>query len=196
MHAPFTVLDRERWLEADVAGVHVRGRVDRIDRLADGRLAIRDYKLGRRKGAGCAAAVRSALAALTAGGSLFGDAPSGLSLQTIFYVPGVEAALGARVARMDYVYMRGLSGRGRGDQEEPFTDSVAVLDRSDEIDTTGAATSLTRAELERVWFEIGAAITRECAGDEVHAFATAVDVATCRYCPYTKICPGPGMVSA
>ncbi len=196
MRAPFTVLERERWVEADVAGVPVRGRVDRIDRLADGRLAIRDYKLGRRKGAGAAAAVRTALAALSAGESLFGDAPAGLSLQTIFYIPGVETAFDARVARMDYIYMRGVSGRGRGDQEEPCTDSIAVLDGPDELNTTGAGSSLTRAELERVWFEIGAAITRECAGGEVHAFATAVDVATCRYCPYTKICPGPGMVSA
>jgi superfamily I DNA/RNA helicase/RecB family exonuclease len=196
MRNPFTVLDRERWVEADVAGVQVRGRVDRIDRLADGRLAIRDYKLGRRKGAGATAAVRSALATLSAGVSLFGDAPAGLSLQTIFYIPGVESAFEARVARMDYIYMRGISGRGRGDREEPCTDSVAVLDGPDAIDTTGAATSLTRAEIERVWFDIGAAITRECAGGEVHAFATAVDVATCRYCPYTKICPGPGMVSA
>jgi hypothetical protein len=115
-------------------------------------------------------------------------------LQTIFYIPGVEAAFEARVARMDYIYMRGVSGRG--DREEPCIDSVAVLDGPDELDTTGAATSLTRAELERVWVEIGAAITRECADGEVHAFATAVDVATCRYCPYTKICPGPGVVSA
>lgn len=194
MRTPFTVLDQERWVEADVAGVRVRGRVDRIDRFADGRLAIRDYKLGRRKGAGAAAAVRSALAALSSGESLFGDAPAGLSLQTIFYIPGVEAAFGERVARMDYIYMRGVSGRG--DREEPCDDSVAVLDDPDAIDTTGAATSLTRAELERVWFEIGAAITRECADGDVRAFATAVDEATCRYCPYTKICPGPGMVSA
>jgi hypothetical protein len=131
---------------------------------------------------------------LDAGGSLFGDAPTGLSLQTIFYVPGVEAAFGARVARMDYIHMRGVSGRG--DREEPFIDAVAVLDGPDEADSTGATSFLTRADLERVWSDIGAAITRECAGGEVHAFATAVDVLTCRYCPYTKICPGPGMVSA
>jgi hypothetical protein len=90
--------------------------------------------------------------------------------------------------------MRGVSGRG--DREQPFTDSVAVLDGPDDKDTTGAKSALTRAELARVWLEIGAAVTRECAGGEVHAFATAADVATCRYCPYIKICPGPGMVSA
>jgi ATP-dependent helicase/nuclease subunit B len=33
--------------EAEVAGVTLHGRVDRIDRLADGRLAIVDYKTGQ-----------------------------------------------------------------------------------------------------------------------------------------------------
>ncbi|HEY5094802.1 MAG TPA: ATP-dependent DNA helicase [Candidatus Eremiobacteraceae bacterium] len=191
---PFTVLDRERWVEAEVAGVHVRGRLDRVDRLADGRLAIRDYKLGRRQGIGCAAAVRGALAVLSAGDPLFGDAPDGLSLQTIFYVPGVEAAFGARVARMDFIYMRGKDGKG--DDAAPYADSVAILEAPDELDPTGAASNLTRAELERVWLEIGAAVMAECAGGEMRSFVTAVDVATCRFCPYTKVCPGPGMVTA
>ena len=33
--------------EAEVAGVTLYGKVDRIDRLADGKLAIVDYKTGR-----------------------------------------------------------------------------------------------------------------------------------------------------
>jgi hypothetical protein len=191
---PFTVLDRERWVEADVDGVHVRGRLDRVDRLGDGRLAIRDYKLGRRQGGGGAAPVRSALAALSDGEPLFGDAPDGLALQTIFYVAGVEAAFAAPVARMDFIYMRGKNGKG--DDAESYADSVAILDTPDEPDVTGAATSLTRAELERVWTEIGAAVMRECAGGEMRTFVTAADIETCRFCPYTKVCPGAGMVTA
>jgi len=191
---PFTVLDRERWVEADVAGAHVRGRLDRVDRLTDGRLAIRDYKLGRRQGIGCAAAVRSALGSLTDGEPLFGDAPDGLSLQTIFYVPGVETAFGARVARMDFIYMRGKDPKR--DDALAYADSVALLEAPEEADMTGAATSLTRAELERVWTEIGAAVVRGCASGEMRSFVTAVDVDTCRFCPYTKVCPGPGMVTA
>jgi superfamily I DNA/RNA helicase len=191
---PFTVLDRERWVEADVAGVRIRGRLDRVDRLADGRLAIRDYKLGRRRGGGCAAAVRSALAALSDGEPLFGDAPDGLTLQTLFYVAGVEAAFAARVARMDFIYMRGKNGKG--DDAETYADSVAILEGLDGRDLTGAATSLTRAELERVWMEIGAAVMRECADGGMRAFVTAADIETCRFCPYTKVCPGPGIVTA
>jgi len=194
VRSPFTVLDRERWVEADVAGVRVRGRLDRVDRLSDGRLAIRDYKLGRRQGNGCAAAVRGALAALSSGEPLFGDAPDGLFLQTIFYVPGVEAAFDARVARMDFIYMRGKGGKG--DDAAPYSDSVAILDAPDELDLTGSVSSLTRPELERVWTEIGAAVMRECADGEMRSFVTAVDVATCSFCPYTKVCPGPGMVTA
>lgn len=194
---PFAVLDRERWVEADVAGVRVRGIVDRIDRLADGRLAIRDYKLGRSKGAGSAAAVRSALETLSAGSSLFGDAPPGLALQTIFYVPGVEEAFGAPVARLDFIHMRGKEGKGgKGDNSSAYADSVAIVDEPQDMDPKGAASTLTRAELERVWFEIGAAVVRDCGGGEMRSFVTAVDVATCRYCPYTKVCPGPGMVPA
>jgi superfamily I DNA/RNA helicase len=191
---PFTVLDRERRVDADVAGVHVRGIVDRIDRLADGRLAIRDYKLGRCKGAGCAAAVRSALSALNSGIRIFGDAPTGLTLQTIFYVPGVEEAFEARVARLDFIHMRGKNGKG--DSNETYADSVAVLDAPGDTDPTGAVSNLTRDELARVWAEIGASVARECAGGAMRSFTTAVDIETCRFCSYTKVCPGPGQVQA
>ena len=37
----------EEFGEAEVAGVTLYGKVDRIDRLADGRLAIVDYKTGK-----------------------------------------------------------------------------------------------------------------------------------------------------
>lgn len=199
-HNPFTVLDRERSIEADVAGVRVRGRVDRIDRLASGALAIRDYKLGRSRGPGSAATVRSALKTLTDGGALFGDAPTGLSFQTIFYVPGVEDAFGARVARLDFIHMRGKEGKKdkglRGDTAPAYIDSVSIVDEPDASNLASVGPSLTRAELERVWVEIGAAVVRECAGGEMQSFVTAVDIATCRYCPYTKVCPGPGMVTA
>lgn len=40
-------LQAEVWGEAEVAGVRLYGKVDRIDRLADGGLAIVDYKTGK-----------------------------------------------------------------------------------------------------------------------------------------------------
>ncbi len=45
--APFQVIEREVEREVDVAGVHCRLRIDRIDRLADGRHVIVDYKTGK-----------------------------------------------------------------------------------------------------------------------------------------------------
>ena len=43
---PFEVLEGESQRELDVAGLRLRTRIDRIDRLADGRLLIIDYKTG------------------------------------------------------------------------------------------------------------------------------------------------------
>ena len=45
---PFEVLEGESQRELDVAGLRLRTRIDRIDRLADGRLLIIDYKTGER----------------------------------------------------------------------------------------------------------------------------------------------------
>jgi probable DNA repair protein len=44
--APFRVLAREWEIEAEVAGVPIRLRIDRVDAFEDGRLAIVDYKTG------------------------------------------------------------------------------------------------------------------------------------------------------
>jgi ATP-dependent helicase/nuclease subunit B len=43
-------LTSERWGEIDVAGIGLGGKVDRIDRMADGRLAVVDYKTGKPPG--------------------------------------------------------------------------------------------------------------------------------------------------
>jgi ATP-dependent helicase/nuclease subunit B len=44
--APFTVLAREAVMDCDIGGITLRARVDRIDRLHDGRIIIIDYKTG------------------------------------------------------------------------------------------------------------------------------------------------------
>lgn len=43
---PFTVIAHEREVVADVGGLHLDLRVDRLDRLPDGRLVVIDYKTG------------------------------------------------------------------------------------------------------------------------------------------------------
>jgi probable DNA repair protein len=45
-HLPFAVTGLEAATEAEVGGVHVRLRVDRVDELADGRRLVIDYKTG------------------------------------------------------------------------------------------------------------------------------------------------------
>jgi DNA helicase II / ATP-dependent DNA helicase PcrA len=44
---PVEVLHTEEWFDIDMAGTKVAGRIDRIDRLADGSVAIVDYKTGK-----------------------------------------------------------------------------------------------------------------------------------------------------
>jgi RecB family exonuclease len=47
--APFTVLEREARHAIDCSGVTLQVRIDRIDRLPDGTLALIDYKTGEPK---------------------------------------------------------------------------------------------------------------------------------------------------
>jgi ATP-dependent helicase/nuclease subunit B len=47
LRAPFTVLDREHETVAEIGGLHLEVRIDRIDSLADGRRLFLDYKTGR-----------------------------------------------------------------------------------------------------------------------------------------------------
>ena len=44
--SPFTVIAHEREVVADIGGLHLDLRVDRLDRLPDGRLVVIDYKTG------------------------------------------------------------------------------------------------------------------------------------------------------
>jgi ATP-dependent helicase/nuclease subunit B len=49
MREPFTVVDVEHQVDYSACGIQHRLRIDRIDRLADGRLLVIDYKTGRMK---------------------------------------------------------------------------------------------------------------------------------------------------
>ncbi|MGA7171234.1 MAG: ATP-dependent DNA helicase, partial [Candidatus Sulfotelmatobacter sp.] len=44
---PLEVLHTEEWFEVEIAGTKVAGRIDRIDRRADGSVAVVDYKTGK-----------------------------------------------------------------------------------------------------------------------------------------------------
>jgi DNA helicase-2/ATP-dependent DNA helicase PcrA len=179
--APFEVLACEQRLEAQIGGVLFTGQADRIDRLADGTLAIRDYKSGRRYG-WLAPAVRKALERIDRREQLAGDAPEGLNLQLLLYMPGAQALFGAPVSRVEFIYFR-----GEGEGDGLLADTVSIV-------ADGARASdnaLTHAEAQRAQTEIAASVAAACADGSLDAFVTAVDIKTCRFCGFVRACPGP-----
>jgi len=175
---PFEVLACEQRIEVPLGDVALVGRVDRIDRLTDGSLVVRDYKSGRLRGKNCGKALAAALAQIAPGRpglGLFGNAPDGLKLQTFLYVRGVEALFGGRVSRADYIYLAGEAQKS----DETCIDSVELDDDA-------------RRDLDVVYDVISVGVAREISGGDLTAFPTAIDEKTCRYCHFTAICPGPG----
>jgi len=107
---PFTIVACEQRVEIPLRDIKLVGRVDRVDRLADGSLVVRDYKSGAMHWKPCSVVVADALDQIdetVPGIGLFGDAPKGLKLQTFLYVRGVESMFGSRVVRAEYLYLAG-----------------------------------------------------------------------------------------
>ncbi|HXW76329.1 MAG TPA: ATP-dependent DNA helicase, partial [Candidatus Eremiobacteraceae bacterium] len=179
---PFEVLACEREVTTTIDGVLVRGRADRVDRLLNGGLAIRDYKSGKIKG-DLVKRVREAFRVLDRGESLVGNVPDGLNLQTLIYLPGVETAFADRVRTVEFSY---FGGKERGD--EPWFEETAIVADGEAHD--GAA--LSRGEAERAVRDVAVAIARELGSGELHAFAVTDDETVCRYCGFARLCPGPG----
>ena len=178
---PFVVVACEQRLEVPLGSVRLVGKVDRIDRLADGTLAVRDYKSGRlhNKSADTVDEVLARIDSDAPGINLFGNAPEGLKLQTLLYVRGVEKMFGAPVSRADYIY---LAGATKGDTDV-YVDSIALGGRG-----------LTRENLDAVYDVIAAGVAREVSTGTINAFSTAQDEKTCQWCHFAQICPGPGSI--
>jgi hypothetical protein len=183
---PFHVVARELPVSSTLGGLTIHGRVDRVDRLTTGELVIRDYKAGRTHGA-LGGALRRAFERIDAGEQLYGDAPKGLNLQTLLYIPGVEAHLGAPVRAIEYVYFR-----GKGSE-----DSAVLFERTQIVDDEGAGDGddvLTRADVDRARLQIAARIALLCSDGEMTAFTTTVDEQLCAFCDFERICPGAGSI--
>jgi ATP-dependent helicase/DNAse subunit B len=180
--APFEVLACEQRLEAQIGGVRFTGQADRIDRLADGTLAIRDYKSGRRYG-WLAPAVRKALERIDGGEQLAGDAPEGLNLQLLLYMPGAQALFGAPVSRVEFIYFR-----GEGEGDGLLADTIQIVEDGS---ARASDNTLSQAEAQRAQTEIAASVAAACADGSLDAFVTAVDIKTCRFCGFVRACPGP-----
>jgi DNA helicase-2/ATP-dependent DNA helicase PcrA len=184
---PFRVIARELVVSSALEGLTIHGRVDRVDRLKSGALVIRDYKAGRRHGTALASAVRRSLDQLDAGENLYGEAPKGLNVQTLLYVPGVEAHFKSRVGAVEYVYFRGKSA----DESTVFFDRTAIVDAQ-----TAEGDALTRSDLERCRRDVAAEIARRCRNGSISSFTTTIDEWQCGYCEFASICPGAGAIPA
>lgn len=182
---PFSVLACERKVVSSFGDLTVRGKADRIDRMARGGLVVRDYKSGRRH-AVLAFALAKVFDRLDEGGNIFGDAPEGLNLQTILYVPGVEADFGEPVRRLDYLYFRGKNT----DEGDLLVDSTFVATSGESDGRT-----LTRDAIARVGRDIASRIITLCREGAMLHFPTAHDERTCTYCSFTRICPGAGALT-
>lgn len=190
---PFVVLACERRVEIPLGAIRLVGKVDRVDRLPDGALAIRDYKSGRLRSKTCGESIAAALGQYDPsipGLNLFGNAPEGLKLQTLLYVRGVEATFGTPVTRADYVY---LAGAEKGDRKV-FVDSITLVNAPASSATVKGRAYVTRRDLDAVYDVIASGVAREVSNGNIAAFTTAVDEATCKYCHFKAICPGPDTI--
>ncbi|HYK52545.1 MAG TPA: ATP-dependent DNA helicase, partial [Candidatus Eremiobacteraceae bacterium] len=184
---PFTVLACEHPIEIQIGTTRLRGMVDRIDRLEDGTLAIRDYKTGKKNTAkGAATYLVEALGKIDPaipGIGLFGEASREHKLQTFLYVRPVEAEFGSRVSRADYLYLAGTK-KDRGEIE---VDTTTFSDGAKKG-------SLSSATLDAVYDVIIAAIAREVSEGTISSFVTTSDEEKCTFCAYEPICPGAGSI--
>ncbi|HXW51909.1 MAG TPA: ATP-dependent DNA helicase, partial [Candidatus Acidoferrales bacterium] len=151
--SPFRVLGCELPVRSSLENLTIHGKVDRVDRLRSGGLLIRDYKSGRRY-APTVEAVRQALGRIDDDTQLFGNAPRGLNLQTLLYIPGVEAMFGAKVEAVEYIFFRGKSA----DESEILFERTRIVD----AEHAGDADALARSDVERVRHDIAARIARLC----------------------------------
>ncbi len=184
---PFTVLACEHRVEIPLPSTRLVGYVDRVDRLGDGTLAIRDYKTGKNRWSrGSAQIAADAIGELDAskpGIGLFADAPDGLKLQTYLYVRAVQAGFASRVSRADYLYLGGSDK----DREEIDADTTLFEDN-------GRKGQLSADELDRIYDVLVSGIAAELSEGRIAAFVTAAKESACGLCGYKQICPGPGTI--
>ena len=189
---PFVVLFNEQHVACELGGIRLNGKVDRIDRLSDGSIAIRDYKSGKLHGRGCAQTARELLRMVDEQVCPFGNASRGTNLQALLYVAGVEALTGARVGRIDYIYIGGKANSS-GDAHETVADSVVLSDRP-APEAAADGSTMSRVEVDRVRAELAAGIVDICSSGRLSRFYTTANEAACEYCDHVKVCPGAGTI--
>ncbi len=158
--APFTVIERELDARVPVGGLELRTRVDRIDRLADGSLAVIDYKTGK-----------------VSERSWFGERPD--EPQLPLYACAVGAELGAVLfaqVRADEMRFRGVS---REEDQLPGVTSLAQL-KSRPEDMAEWPDLVAR------WSDVLASLARDYRAGVARVDPKTPD--TCTYCHLASLC--------
>jgi ATP-dependent exoDNAse (exonuclease V) beta subunit len=162
---PFVVESCETPVRITFASGALKGKIDRVDRFTDGTLGLRDYKSGRMKTAFAKKLSKTVAADDPLGGRLAHEVNPQLALYDAAFSEAV-------VSHLSYWYFKG---------EAEERDRIAV----DDVVVDTAFRGTLDALLARVEREFFAAFR---AGVESPLAGTA-DAATCRYCPYARICP-------
>lgn len=179
---PFTVAEAERQREATLGGMTVRVRLDRVDRLADGRLLLIDYKTGRSATAGWFGErpdePQLPLYAVTVEQPVAGIAfaslrPGALGLRGL----AAEEGLAPGVRRL--AAQRRAAGRGAGDWPALLADWRRVLEALAAEFADGAARVDPKAP------------PRTCAGCDVHPLCRIHELRQPRGTPAEAAAPEP-----
>ena len=164
----FEVIATERRLAYDVAGIAFSGSIDRVDRLADGTLALVDIKTGRLK-----KSMRDAfpkLAAAAANGNLWVKATPPGNPQLPLYRHAEPAT-----SALAYVYLGAESKFGA------YTDAA----RTDELDL--AVDSNALADIDHVLVDT---FYEPWTSGTLTSLEPTRNARTCRTCEFIAVCPG------
>jgi superfamily I DNA/RNA helicase len=166
--APFTVEACERSIEVPLGPVTLRGRVDRIDREADGRRVLIDYKSGKAKTRPFAKALAAELKAVGDDGSLASECTDDFLAQLAIYAGALDD-----VRSFAYVNLKGA----KDDLRRVAVDET-VLD-----DATAPLVARMRDDL-RAHFAEPLAV-----GTLVALSPTRAEK-NCTFCSFARVCPG------
>jgi RecB family exonuclease len=169
---PFTVEACERPVEVPLGRAIARGRIDRLDRLADGSLAVRDYKSGTKKRA--MAKALPEIAESIAEGERVELSLDGFSTQLPFY----RLAL-ADVGRLQVISFGGEGGAVRSH----------IADDDLTIDAKNDAAIAVLADYVR------AHLAEPLIDGTRTSFPTTSDETVCRFCEYRRTCTGPRSIA-
>jgi DNA helicase-2/ATP-dependent DNA helicase PcrA len=167
---PFTVEACERDVDVPMGPLHLRGRIDRLDRRAsDGALLLVDYKAGTAKDKPFRTHLGKAAELWDAGESLAGTTDHQFTAQLAFYASALE-----HVGDFAYVYLKGAKKA----REDVSVDATAYDDE-------------TRRLVDLMLADVRSHLAEPLADGRTLTLRTAQSSEACTFCNFREICPGP-----